>query len=198
MVRTLLATAAVLVVSYSQVQAQAPRTPVSAKPVSARQAEPQPLFRHASVNEAWAAVQQSRKPMFLYVTSDNCYFCKKMIQETYTNPQIRSGVSAYSEPVAFNASETPELAKKLGVRAFPTTLVISPENKLLHKIEGFVEPKDFAEQVWPVLQQAELERREVLQAAAARRRQAEMQSQRIGLRNMHEAPADQNMVTIQD
>lgn len=119
----------------------------------------QPLFRHASINRAWSVAQSSRLPMLVYVTSENCLFCEKMREETFSKPQISAGISAFTEPFMFNAVEAPELAKKLGVRAFPTTLIISPDSKLLHRIEGFVTADEFAETVWPVLRQANETRR---------------------------------------
>jgi thioredoxin-like negative regulator of GroEL len=126
------------------------------------------LFRHASLDHAWGATQQSRRPIFVYVTSDHCYFCQKMASETWSHPQIAAGVAGYTEPVMVDASRAPEVAKKLGVRAFPTTLIISHEGKLLHRIEGFAAPRAFAEQVWPVLRLAESERQTALAEAAAR------------------------------
>lgn len=144
---------------------------VFAQPGPARHDRRTDLFRNASIDQAWRAAQVSRKPMFLYVTSESCFYCEKMRKETLSHPQIVEGVAGFAEPVEFNASEAPELAKKLGVRVFPTILVVSPQNKLLHKVEGFVDPEEFAETVWPVLRQADLERRVALrdqgQVAAA-------------------------------
>ncbi|MCO6043260.1 thioredoxin family protein [Aeoliella sp. ICT_H6.2] len=155
-------------VAGAQQPAAAPR--YAAPPVPRAAARPQApvLFRHANIDQAWKASQTSGRPMFLYVTSDNCMYCKKMLQETLAHPQITAGVAAYAEPAAFNASQLPELAQKLGVRAYPTTLVISPQNKLLGKIEGFVPPQELAKQFWPVLEQAEQARRTAINAAAAR------------------------------
>lgn len=119
----------------------------------------QPLFRHATIDRAWSAAQSSRLPMLIYVTSENCHFCEKMREETFSKPQIGAGISVSTEPVMFNAVDAPELAKKLGIRAFPTTLIISPDSKLLHRIEGFVTADEFAETVWPVLRQANKTRR---------------------------------------
>lgn len=38
----------------------------------------------------------------------------------------------------------PGLIKQLGVRVYPTTLIISPEGQLLGKIEGYADLKKFA------------------------------------------------------
>lgn len=125
------------------------------------------LFRHTTFQQAWMAVQEGRRPMFLYVRSDNCRYCKKMLRETLSHPQISAGIAAYAEPFAFNASHAPELARKLGVQGFPTTLIISPDQELLCKIEGFLDAQEFAERVWPVLGKAETERRVALNSQMA-------------------------------
>lgn len=170
-------TLAATMLAATGASAQTPPSPAAQAPryAAPRDAAPlptpnrKPLFRHRNVPKAWEAVQGSRRPMFLYVTSENCVYCKKMIAETFAHPQIHAGLAAYAEPVLLNATEDPKLAKKLGVRAFPTTLVISPDSKLLCRIDGFVEPVEFAERVWPVLQQADADRRIALRTAPADR-----------------------------
>lgn len=165
------------------------------------------LFRHQDVQQAWTATQVSRRPMFLYVTSDHCFYCKKMLKETLAHPQIGAGVAAYAEPVTINATEAPELARKLGVRAYPTTLVISPENKLLTRIEGFVDPQEFAQRVWPVFRQAEADRRVALERFGAvgqvtptsdQEVAQPQQPPRVGMRGDQAGQGAAGMVVIQD
>lgn len=129
-------------------------------------AEEPEFFRHKNVDQAWAATQASGRPMFIYVSSDNCRFCEKMLKETLSSPPIGKGLTDFTEPATFNASEHPELAQSLGVRAYPTTLIISADRKLLHKIEGFVETAEFTEQVWPVLRESAAARRMAMNPAA--------------------------------
>lgn len=128
----------------------------------------EPLFRHQDVQGAWSASQSTLLPVLVYVTANSCRFCKKMHHETLSHPQIYAVVAAHTEPVSVNASVSPKLAKHLGVRSFPTTLIISPQGQLLLSMEGFVEPGEFADQVWPVLKQADADRRAVQQASRPR------------------------------
>lgn len=117
------------------------------------------LFRHTNLDDAWGATQASQRPLLLYATSDHCSYCTKMLRTTLSQEQIADGVSRFSEPVKFNGSDSPELAKQLGIRVYPTTLIIAPDSQLLHKIEGFVDAKEFADRIWPVLIEAEKIRR---------------------------------------
>ena len=115
-----------------------------------------PLFRHPTFQQAWEAAQVNQCPIFLYVTSDNCRYCKKMLRETLTQPQVGRVIADHAEPYAFNATTNPELAQKLGVRGYPTTLVISPDRQLMCQIEGFVEPQEFMKRIKPIFQDFEL------------------------------------------
>lgn len=125
------------------------------------------LFRHETVEQAWSASQSSRRPMLLYVTTDSCYYCKKMITDTLKNPEVNSALASYTEPTLVNAAKSPELAKRLGVRAYPTTLIISPDNRLLHRVVGYAVPAEFSAGAWPVLQQSQGERRLAQRDAAS-------------------------------
>jgi thioredoxin-related protein len=151
---------AVVTFSANPAFAQFQQQPVnaSAGQQAAVGGERHPLFRHETFPQAWNAAQASGKPVLLYVTSDNCLYCKKMLRQTLAHPRISEVIAEQAETFAFNASQSPELAQKLGVRGYPTTLVISTDRKLLCQIEGFVEPQEFAERVWPVFQKMEATR----------------------------------------
>ncbi len=110
-----------------------------------------PPFEFANIDDAWAAAQESRDPVLMFVTSDHCYYCKKMLSETLMHPQLAPAVAQLFETTTVNANQNPELVQKLGVRAFPTTLVVSPDGRLLSKLEGFVAPQMLGEHLNPVL-----------------------------------------------
>lgn len=69
--------ASVCCVTGAQQQAPAPRPAAPFAPPSNARVQTTPsLFRHANLDQAWRASQASGRPMFLYVTSDNCLYCK--------------------------------------------------------------------------------------------------------------------------
>lgn len=104
----------------------------------------QPLFRYPNVDAAWKASQKSGKPVLMFVTSKKCHFCEKMIKETWSHPQIAAAVAQRFEPVAVLKESNPKLVKELGVRAYPTTIVVSPKGELSGHIRGFANPQKFA------------------------------------------------------
>lgn len=121
--------------------AQQPATP----------AVPQGPFEFHSMDEAWRAAQVSQQPILLFVSSDHCHFCRKMQKETLSHPQLQPAFARLFEMTEVNASRQHELAARLGVRAFPTTLVISPNGQVLAKLEGYIAPRDISKRLNPVL-----------------------------------------------
>jgi len=110
------------------------------------------LFNHKSVEKAWEAAIAGKKPLLVMFTSDHCVFCQKMLTQTYGHPAIKQMLIGRTESVLAHASDYSELVQKMGLRGFPTSLLISPEGKVLAVMEGFVEPRDFAQQVKPLLE----------------------------------------------
>ncbi|NOY41929.1 MAG: thioredoxin family protein [Planctomycetes bacterium] len=113
------------------------------------------LFNHARVEQAWEAAIAAKKPLLVMFTSDNCVYCRKMLAETYGNPAVRKMLAGRTESVLAHANEYGELAKRMGIRGFPTTLVVSHQGEVLDLMEGFVEPRAFVQRVGPLLAKEE-------------------------------------------
>lgn len=104
---------------------------------------PRPLrhgvFRFTSYPAAWTAAQKSNRPILVFASAPSCPHCVKMIGETYRSKQISSLVNESFETVYVDRSEQPELAAKLKIRWFPSTIVVAPNNQVIDVIEGYVD-----------------------------------------------------------
>ncbi len=113
-------------------RATAPRTnsyePVSYLPV---------LNWETDMQRATKVSRQTGRPILVKVTADWCGYCKQMKAETFTDAGIITDVNASFVAVELNADTNRELIKRLGVKSLPTVLVISPDQKILEKEEGF-------------------------------------------------------------
>ncbi len=183
--RSAITLAALMMIAVPPVTfAQAPR-PTTPRPTAPRPTaplnlapRPQPrpqakapaLFQHHSVDEAWQAATKARRPMLLFISSENCPHCVRMEKETYSNPQIAAALAANCETVSVMMEDNPELIKRLRVRAYPTTIVVAPNGKELVRVQGFLEPRKFAERMFqPPKPQQTAGRPNPRQAAAASR-----------------------------
>ena len=128
--------------------AAATSTPDEAPPAAAVKVKSAPLrhgvFRHTSYPAAWTAAQESGRPILVYVTSQSCPHCTRMLGETYRQATLRTFVNGSFETVFVDRTEQPELAQKLHVRLFPTTLVVGANNKVIDVIEGYVDAAAFS------------------------------------------------------
>ena len=122
-----------------------------AEPVSRIAGRAQGIFTHTSVEQAWKSAVTTRKPLLVMFTSESCMYCQKMMKETYQHPAIARMLSQSAETVVAHSRDYRNLVQKLGVRGYPSTLLISPEGEVLDFMEGFVEPKAFADRVYPLL-----------------------------------------------
>ena len=89
------------------------------------------------INESIAMSKQLNKPMLLKVSTDWCSYCKKMQRETFSDATVIAKVNENFVPVYIDGDKNKALVKQLGVRSFPTTVVVSPNQEVLASITGF-------------------------------------------------------------
>lgn len=114
-------------------------------------AAPDGVFDHKTVEEAWKMAIEKKRPLLVMFTSNNCTFCKKMIADTYSNQQVKELLRGKTETVMAHSDHYASLIKKLGIRGYPSSLLISPEGEVLDFMEGYVAPQEFAKRVSPLL-----------------------------------------------
>jgi len=107
------------------------------------QSKKAPLFRHSSYPAAWTAAQESNRPILIYVSMPQCPHCEKMVNKTFERRSIKDLVSGSFETVYAGRYTHAELVKKLSVKWYPTTVLVSPNNKVLDVIEGYVDAAKF-------------------------------------------------------
>ena len=112
--------------------------------------KPEPIhgvFRFTSYPVAWTAAQKTKRPILIYVTAPSCPHCVRMVEKTYKRPRVRRLVGSSFETVFVESSRQPKLVSKMRIQWFPTTIVVAPNNKVIDKIEGYVESSVFADRI---------------------------------------------------
>ena len=130
----------------SQAMAAAPLLPDgrSAKPAVVK------IQWHTNLQQAAELAQKSGKPILVQFTAEWCTFCHKMLDETLTNQKIAKQVNECFIPVVLDADENEQIVAALGVEAFPTTVVISPDLKSANRMVGYFRPAQFESQLAPI------------------------------------------------
>ncbi len=84
-----------------------------------------------------------QRPLLVFVTTDGCPYCHKMMRKTYTEAGIAAEAAETFLLTVVNSSQQADVAKQLGVRIYPTTYLIDADNRLIDRIEGYVPADQF-------------------------------------------------------
>jgi thioredoxin-related protein len=76
--------------------------------------------------------------MLVFVMTNGCPYCQKMMESTYQNSGVAADFSQTFVLTVVNGSEQRALARRFGVRIYPTTLLIDANNRTIDRIEGYV------------------------------------------------------------
>ncbi len=105
------------------------------------------LFRHSTYQDAWRASQKSNRPVLIYVSMPQCAHCVRMLEQTYGAGDITQLVDDSFETVSVDRYRDADLVGKLHIKWYPTTILVGTNNKVLAKLEGYIEPKQFKQKI---------------------------------------------------
>jgi len=104
-------------------------------------------FKTDTWNEILALAKKENKPIFLDISASWCGYCKRMKANVFTDTEV----GKYYNTAFFNVSvdgekgEGIELAKKYGVKGYPTFVFLTPDGSLAHQTSGYHNPEKFLE-----------------------------------------------------
>lgn len=90
-----------------------------------------------SYRQAADEAARDGKLLLVSVTASWCGPCRQMKQLTFTDSRVIDIVRSDFVPLTVDADEQPDLVSGLGVEAYPTTFVITPELAILKRLPGF-------------------------------------------------------------
>jgi thioredoxin-related protein len=103
--------------------------------------EPAKLPWLHDVNAAWQETQTSRRPMLLFITTQGCTYCRLMERDTFSDGEVIAQIGQAFVPITIDAADQAAFVKKLGIRLYPTTVIIGPNSKVLDSISGYMKPQ---------------------------------------------------------
>jgi thioredoxin-like negative regulator of GroEL len=103
-------------------------------------------------NTARREAAEKDRPIILDFGTEDCLWCKKLDAVTFRDAAVVKRLNGQFVALRIDAGKEPVLAEKLGIQAYPTVVLASPEGKILDRIEGFKEPGHFQERLDRVLE----------------------------------------------
>lgn len=82
---------------------------------------------------------ENKKPVFLHFYATWCSFCRKMDKESFQDTSIASRLNESFIPIRVDIEIQPEIAKKYGVFALPTTYFFDSKGQKLGQIPGYID-----------------------------------------------------------
>lgn len=105
-------------------------------------------FRHISFDEALTAAKKENKLVFVDFFTTWCGPCKMMSNKTFPQKEVGDFMNERFVPLKLDAEkEGAELAKKYGVKAYPTYIVVDATGKQVAKFSGYMDGPKFIDEV---------------------------------------------------
>ncbi len=90
-----------------------------------------------NIEQAFQQAQNTGKLVFVDCYTDWCSWCKKLDQETFTDPRFQE-LSTNFVLLKVNGDKEPAFCTKYSVRAYPTMLFLKPNGDEVRRIKGFL------------------------------------------------------------
>ena len=94
-------------------------------------------------SQAFYAAKKAKKPILVHIGADWCPGCHQMLDHTYTDPNLVKRVNSDFLSVKLDVDVDVDLVAKIGgVNVYPTTVIISPEMKIVKRLGGYLSPAE--------------------------------------------------------
>lgn len=95
-----------------------------------------------TLEEGLDKAKKTHKLLMLDVVRDNCHFCKDMINNVFNDKEMSAWIESCFIPVKLNISHE-ILPEGITVQVTPTFLFLNSDKKIVKKIKGSWNIKDF-------------------------------------------------------
>jgi beta-lactamase regulating signal transducer with metallopeptidase domain len=95
-----------------------------------------------------AALRKAREknqPLLIVFTTQDCYWCKRLLATTLRNSAVDLVLKRYFVSVYLDAEKEAALCKKVRIESYPTLVIAAPDGKILVTQEGYIDGGEFYE-----------------------------------------------------
>lgn len=110
-------------------------------------ANPESIDWITEYSEARRAGIDQDRPVLLFVTTDGCMHCERMIDGAFKDSRVIGSLNNGFVPAQIKLSSNDELAKQLKVTLYPTTIIISTQGKILDYARGYLSTNDLKQRL---------------------------------------------------
>jgi glutaredoxin len=116
-----------------------------------------PFGWQTNVEEACRLARQHNLPVLVFVTSAHCPYCTKMKEQTFRTAAVINEVDANFVPLKIERGSAPAFERYLGIKSYPTTIVLRGDKAEMARMAGFIQAPQFVgnlkkiESQWPVM-----------------------------------------------
>ena len=89
------------------------------------------------IKQAAQQSSQEKKPMMVMVSAPWCGYCQQMLKTTFKDQKLVEHLNTCFVPVYLDADDNEKWVEQLKVDGLPTTLIISPEMKVVKRLPGY-------------------------------------------------------------
>jgi protein disulfide-isomerase len=95
-------------------------------------------------NQARQLGSQSDRPVLLFVTTDGCRHCVRMKRDAFCDRTIIDQIQQSFVPAMLKLDASSELARQLRVTIYPTTVIISPNGRIIDYARGYLSTQELS------------------------------------------------------
>jgi len=97
---------------------------------------------HNNLKSGWREAKRRGVPMVIFITSDNCVYCDAMKQNTWCDKQVQRRLAGKFVAIRLNTLRNRETLSRIQVQTYPTTLLGSPNGKVIGHRVGYQPPAE--------------------------------------------------------
>lgn len=96
-----------------------------------------------NVDEACRLARQHNLPVMVFVTSAHCPYCAKMKDQTFRTAAVAQELGHKFVPLRVERGSNPGLERQLGIKSYPTMVVLRSDKVEVTRMTGFIQPPQF-------------------------------------------------------
>ncbi len=105
------------------------------------------VYWRDNLDTALEEAAQQKHPVLLELYLEGCPHCQRLDRETYADQEVAKALNTHFIPVHLEGRHHMDIVQRFSVTGAPTTLILSPEGKELHRFAGFYSPQDYLKEI---------------------------------------------------